>query len=206
MAELDLEQGVDKAKEYLTRKLGPLPAWAWGVIGAGAIIVWRMVRNQSGSPARSPSASLSTSAGEGALFATTSGGGLAASPAPAFDAGFGAPEFQISTPGGTFISGPESILDRILPIVTPTSPIPGSGTGRVGGGANQPIGVVVKSYLPLNASNIRALFRDFPQCFKGNPEYWVNGFQGTGTPGVTAARQSEWPDFWRAYNCAGLRR
>lgn len=65
-----------------------------------------------------------------------------------------------------------------------------------------------KRYLPLSEANIRALFADYPQCFKpaNGATYWVNGFLGRGTPGVDAAAPEEWPDFWRAYACTGLPR
>lgn len=55
-------------QEALTRKLGPLPAWGWGVAVGGAVIVFRLIRPKSGSSTVGSSAP--TSVGSGAVIGT----------------------------------------------------------------------------------------------------------------------------------------
>ena len=199
---------VEKIKGFLTRKIGPLPAWAWGAIAAGGLLLFRQTRQQSMSPSRSTSPLLSTSAGKGGLFPTISGNGL---PASGFAGGFGGtkpdPRVTFSTPGGFFFEGPIGFdIDRLTPFLTPATPLPGAPTPMPDLTIASPIAPTPtrRSYLPLSSTNIRALFRDFPQFFRGDAEYWVNSFQGTGIPGVTAARQWEWAaHFWPAFRAAG---
>lgn len=132
---------VKQLTGFLTRKLGPLPAWGWGAIAAGGLLLFRQVRTQSMSGQRSTSPLLSTSAGQGALFATTSGGG--ALPASGFNGGgvFKDDRFSVSTPSGFFFEGPGSLIDNVRgffgdegifpilpPIITPTTPPIGTPT------------------------------------------------------------------------------
>lgn len=39
---------MEKLREILTRKLGPLPAWAWGALGVGGLAVYRYRRAATG--------------------------------------------------------------------------------------------------------------------------------------------------------------
>lgn len=124
---------VKQLTGFLTRKLGPLPAWTWGVVAAGGLLLFRQARQQNLATGRATSPLLSTSAGQGALFATLSGGG--ALPAGEFRGGFGGTageRLTFSTPGGFFFEGPAGSLGENLfgeggffslpPFQTPTTP------------------------------------------------------------------------------------
>jgi len=54
------------AKEALTRKLGPLPAWGWGIAVGGAILVFRLFRGK----APATGAAAPTSVGGGSMIGT----------------------------------------------------------------------------------------------------------------------------------------
>lgn len=119
------------AENVLTRKVGPLPGWAWGAIGIGVYVVYRLRKNsQTASSA-----------------AATSAGGVAPS-GYATAGGYGQPEptASLSTPGGFSYSGPASGLSN--PTVaglfspTPAAAIPAGATPA--GNTN-----VASNYLPV---------------------------------------------------------
>lgn len=58
------------AKEALTRKLGPLPAWGWGVAIGGAILVAKLVKGGSSSTATPNAGYTPTVAGGGGMVGT----------------------------------------------------------------------------------------------------------------------------------------
>ncbi len=76
------------AKEALTRKLGPLPAWGWGVAIGGAILVAKLFRKSSG-------ASVGTTA------PTSIGGGI------------GGTATDATTQPGDPFSGPNSLITQL---------------------------------------------------------------------------------------------
>lgn len=54
----DVAPQAPGADGFFTKKLGPLPVWAWAAIGAGgAYLWWRHKQNTAGSSATSPAAS-----------------------------------------------------------------------------------------------------------------------------------------------------
>lgn len=84
-------------KGSLTRKLGPLPAWAWGLLLGGAIIAARAILARRDGSDGAPVDDPGTSAAEGA--AGGSGGGAAGVPAAATNPGSWnvAPDPPVST-------------------------------------------------------------------------------------------------------------
>lgn len=215
---MDASQLLTKVKEGATRKIGPLPAWAWGVVTAGGIWIYRGFTGRIGGGSSSSSSGSTTDVGAGYSVIPSLSGGGAPPPTP----GFGSPEgsqssMYISTEDFSIEGDPTSVtsvIDRLIAGMRNPITTGGGGTPMVqpdpsGSPVNNvqqvsaPSTVQTPRYTPLSASSIRALFRDFPGAFSGNPDYWVNGFQGTGTPGVTAARPEEWSDFWAAYSRAG---
>ncbi len=56
------------AKEALTRKLGPLPAWGWGVAIGGAILAVRVIRPSSKSTASTGTTGIGAGVGSGPVI------------------------------------------------------------------------------------------------------------------------------------------
>jgi len=109
---MDASNILGKVKEGATRKLGPLPAWAWGVVAAGGIWIYRGFTGKVGGGGSSSSSGSSTDVG-GAGFATypTLSGGGAPPPTP----GFGSPEgsqssLYVSNEGITIEGDSASVL------------------------------------------------------------------------------------------------
>jgi hypothetical protein len=99
-------------KGALTRKLGPLPFWAWAAIGAAGLY-WYRHRTASGAAATTGAASTTPLAGSssglgGALGDSGSGGGGSSAPA------------DTTTPGTTPITGVAGI-SGVIPDVTGAS-------------------------------------------------------------------------------------
>ena len=88
---------MDNIREFLTRKIGPLPAWAWGIVIAAGIWILRSMRS---SCSRSCSSGSGIRSQDASTFATLSGGGAVAPP----PTGVGAPEGSQSS---LFVSSPE---------------------------------------------------------------------------------------------------
>ena len=207
---MDASQLLSKVKDGATRKIGPLPAWAWGVVTAGGIWVWRGFTGRVGGGGSSSKSSTDVGNAGFAVIPSLSGGG-APPPTPAF----GSPEgsqssLYVSTEAFTAEGDPASIsgiLDQLIASTRAAISTGGNATpivqpDPVGTPVAGPVSTVTR-YMPLSPTNIRALFRDFPYAFQGNPEYWVNAYLGIGVPGSTAARAEEWPNFWSAYSRAG---
>lgn len=75
---------MDKAKNFLTQKLGPLPFWAWGLLlVAGIAIVLTVLKNRGGAQSAAPSldGSMGGSNLPDALSPNASGSGSANLPA-----------------------------------------------------------------------------------------------------------------------------
>lgn len=116
---------IDTVKDGLTRKIGPLPGWAWGVVGAAGIWIWRAM--QSSTTRRDATAEAGTS-----LIPGLSGGGVPAPQTPYSGpvAGSESPVY-VNTPGFSVEAPPEligSLLDQLLntqpvePVGTPADP------------------------------------------------------------------------------------
>lgn len=210
--------------EAAQTEIGPLPAWQWGALAGVAAIALRMILPPKGKGsffrrAAQGSSDAPTVGAPGidrrpvAPFAglAPSGGGQAAfMPSSGIIPGITtpAPFLSVTTPEGASIGG-EGLsagdLVSILGALIPTAP-PSATVNVPPPVAPPPAAPPPPRYLPLSPSSIRALFRDYPVAFRGDPEYWVRGFLGIGTPGVTAARPTEWPNFWSAYARTGLPR
>ena len=54
-------------QEAATRKLGPLPAWGWGVAVGGAVLVFRLIRPKSATSSAQPSPTATVVGGGGSL-------------------------------------------------------------------------------------------------------------------------------------------
>lgn len=65
-------------QEAATRKLGPLPAWGWGVAVAGAVIVFRIMRGGKSSSTPSPTATVV--GGSGVAGSSDASGGSSTDP------------------------------------------------------------------------------------------------------------------------------
>ena len=76
---------TDKIGDQLGKKLGPLPVWGWGVIGAAGIWIFRSMGIGKPSPARTSSGIGRVSLGSG------SGGAMPGSYPPPIRPAFGAP-------------------------------------------------------------------------------------------------------------------
>ena len=105
--------------EFLTRKVGPLPVWAWIAIGGAVLYVYR----------RSQASSSSSSNSSQALAAQ-----LAAA-----QAGQTVPTESLTTSGGTY-SGPAGQAPPSITNPGPSTPGGGGGTGTPtpGGGSSGP--------------------------------------------------------------------
>lgn len=104
-------------KAALTRKLGPLPVWAWGGVAAGGIWLWRSF-NKGATTESMYGGGLSDGAG-GGIFTPAPG---ALPGAIANEGSFGAPatlsgRVSIGTAAGGYgeVEGPFDFIERILP-------------------------------------------------------------------------------------------
>lgn len=94
--------------DALTRKLGPLPAWAWGVVAAGGIWVLRGFRSSSRSD------TVPTTIGESSVIPSLSGGGAAPEASPNYGApGGDASPTYFSSPDFTY-EGDPGLLESII--------------------------------------------------------------------------------------------
>ena len=84
---------TDKIGDQLGKKLGPLPVWGWGVIGAAGIWIFRSMGIGKPSPARTSSGIGRVSLGSG------SGGAMPGSYPPPISPAFGAPSYGAPYPG-----------------------------------------------------------------------------------------------------------
>ena len=82
------------ADNFLTRKVGPLPAWGWAAAGAGVYLIWRLRKSQAASSTASTSTGATAGSGYGDY---ASGTGETAS---------------LTTPSGFQYSGPASYLSN----------------------------------------------------------------------------------------------
>lgn len=106
---------VNQLAEGATRKLGPLPAWAWGVVAAGGVYAYRFIRGRSSSGRAVQGADLNNDGSS--VIPSLAGGG-----APPPTTGYGAPEgpgsgLYVSTPDFTYEGPGEtvgSIIEQIL--------------------------------------------------------------------------------------------
>ncbi len=114
----------DKLRTTFTKKLGPLPVWAWGVVGGGGLIVLRNIRESN------KGTTGDTTLGEATVVPSLSGGGALA---PTTDE-FGNTIF-VSTPGFT-IEGPEGAIGAIIDQILADSR---SDVDTGGGGTFQPL-------------------------------------------------------------------
>lgn len=87
------------ADNILTKKYGPLPGWAWGLVGVGGFLVVRYLR------ARSAAAASSSTTASPVTGGTTAGG--YAMPQE--------PTASLTTPSGFQYSGPLSGLQSVIP-------------------------------------------------------------------------------------------
>lgn len=103
--------GLETIKANMTKKLGPLPAWAWGVIVGSGILVWRQISSGGSAPASDGVAG--TTVGFGSTVIPSFSGGGAPPPtsdAPLVDPGFGfpsgdTPNLYVGTPEGFTAEG-----------------------------------------------------------------------------------------------------
>ena len=100
---------TDKIGDQLGKKLGPLPVWGWGVIGAAGVWIFRSMGIGKPSPARTSSGIGRVSLGSG------SGGAMAGSYPPPVSPAFGPPTTprNAQTPGYS-ISGAGSEVLQLL--------------------------------------------------------------------------------------------
>lgn len=63
------------AKAALTHKVGPLPVWGWGAVGAGAILAYRMLRTRGSSSSLNVNPAPVASIIPGSLGGSSGGGG-----------------------------------------------------------------------------------------------------------------------------------
>lgn len=117
-----------KVGSTLTKTLGPLPVWGWGVVAGGSAIVVRQFATTS----RKGTATSPTTIGESSVIPSLSGGGAAPPFGETFDPSAGIlPQIFVSTPFFT-VEGPAgqigSIIDQIL---ADSRTDPGTGGGAV---------------------------------------------------------------------------
>ena len=118
------------ADSFLTRKIGPLPAWGWAAAGAGIYLVYRL-RKQSSSSASST---------------TTTGGAAPSGYGDYLSGGSGGGQATLQTPGGFSYSGPSNLLTN----PSLQSLFAGTGSSPVGAVAVTP-GSVSPNYVALTS-------------------------------------------------------
>lgn len=122
------------AENFLTRKVGPLPAWGWVAVGAGVFVIYRLRKN-------SQAASTAASSGLGGVAPsgyTTSGG-------------YGSePSASLQTPGGFAYSGPVSGLSN--PTVSGLFANPSPAIAATSGSTPSGNTGVASNYLPVSST------------------------------------------------------
>lgn len=117
------------AENFLTRKLGPLPAWGWAAAGAGVYLVYRLRKSQS---AASTSSSTTGTAGSGN-----------------YGSDYQEPTASYTNPSGFSYSGPASGLTNptIAGLLSP-SPAFANVPGSPSSGTSAP--ATSSNYLPVS--------------------------------------------------------
>lgn len=72
---------MDRIREAMTRKIGPLPAWAWGGLAAGGVWAWRGFR---GTLTQEPEPRSTVGSGDGLMAGMPSFGAPAGDPSPLY--------------------------------------------------------------------------------------------------------------------------
>lgn len=80
---------VDKVKSNMTKKLGPLPAWAWGVVAASGIWIARSMMGSSGDSGSGSGFGFTSTQGTTSVVPSLSGAGA---PPPQPTPAYGAPD------------------------------------------------------------------------------------------------------------------
>ena len=130
---MDAKQILGKAKDGLTKKIGPLPAWAWGVVVAGGIWVYRGFTGRVGGGEGDKEGATTDTGNAGYAVVPSLSGGGAPPPTP----GYGAPEgsqssLYVSTGNWQVEGDPasvSSIIDKLIaanrsPVVPKNPPPP----------------------------------------------------------------------------------
>jgi hypothetical protein len=81
--------------DFLTRRLGPLPAWGWATLAAGGFVVYRYIKSRQ--------AAATSATPTSALYSST------------VPSDYTEPTAQITTPSGFSYSGPLSGLGALIP-------------------------------------------------------------------------------------------
>lgn len=124
---MEPKEVINKTKGALTKKLGPLPAWGWGVVTAGAIWVYRGWRNNLS--AQEPSTTLPDA---GAIVPSLSGG-VGPGPTPGYGAPDGDPSPLYYSDRNRTIEGDPgtvaAIIDKLIADQRADTTVGGGGSG-----------------------------------------------------------------------------
>lgn len=175
-----LNMAID-VKAALSRKIGPLPAWGWGVAIGGGLLVWRMIRGGGSGGTSFATEGTATSDGGGAFGLGPLPDFFSPSPSPApigFDPAPG------STPPPTTNDSPSSS-------VSPPTASPAESTEPIASGGIRPFSLAAPTVNKLTAPLTRPGFIAGPTPIAptmiGKVPKPAGGFMGAGALPASAA-------------------